>query len=124
MHSKKMKTNSFIAMWDMHGLEALIDLNTIIEQQEIWKKEKIWNTLKEVQSTDTMPNVPLNIMIMRAKANPQRHYEIYSIVTEKSIKYNDMIKMFKINPQNIVDLIRKKGKKIYSDEHEKKGIIK
>lgn len=118
-----MKTNSFIAMWDMHGLEALIDLNTIIEQQEIWKKEKIWNTLKEVQSTDTMPNVPLNIMIMRAKTNPQRHYEIYSIVTEKSIKYNDMIKMFRDNPQNIVDLIRKKGKKIYSDKREKEGII-
>lgn len=123
MRSKKTKTNLFLAMWDMYGLECLIDVSKIIDEQQQWEKEKVWNMLKETKNTTVELNIPLNHLIMRARANPQRHYEIYSITTDKSIDYNTMLALFKENPQTAVNLVREKGNKIYSDRATEKAVI-
>lgn len=110
-------------MWDMYGLECLIDVSKVIDEQQQWEKEKVWNMLKETKNTTVEPNIPLNHLIMRARANPQRHYEIYSITTDKSIDYNTMLALFKENPQTAVNLVREKGNKIYSDRATEKAVI-
>lgn len=110
-----MKTNSFIAVWDMYGLECLIDLGKILKEHKSWEKEKIWNSLKETEFKTPEPSVPLNMLIWRARSNPQRHYEIYSINTEQPIDYKTLYRLFKEQPQFTVNLVREKGNKIYSD---------
>lgn len=105
MPSRKNKlANKFLAMWDMLGLECLIDLTELEGKQ-------VWATLKGEPGPD-YPN--LQHMILRAQFNPQRHYEIYAFETD-DISYDDIKMMFKETPQVIVDAIRKSGHSFYSN---------
>jgi hypothetical protein len=103
----------YLAMWDMYGLECLIDTGLL-------HKQYVWSILKEEDS----PQVPnLQMMILRAKMNSQRCYEIYSFNADDDLT-EDAIKLgFEINPQGIVDFIRTNGNKIFSDRTEKKAVI-
>ena len=105
-------------MWDMTGLEALINVTQIEKEHEQWEKENIWSILKEENIKPKPPMVPLMMMIMRAKANTQRHYEIYTFDSELSEE--DIREAFEVYPQVIVDSIRNIGHKFYSDRADKK----
>jgi len=105
-------------MWDMTGLECLINVTAIQKQHEQWEKENVWRILKEQNKTVKPANVPLDMMIMRARANSQRHYEIYTFDSELSEKY--IRETFESDPQVIVDAIRNVGHELYSDRVVKK----
>lgn len=101
---------NYIAMWDMYGLEMLFNVSD-------WSKKVTWATLKE----DPVPGGPsLQMMILRAKTNSQRQYEIYSFNADEGLTEEDIRNGFEHNPQPIVDFIRKNGEKIYSDRNESK----
>jgi hypothetical protein len=40
MRYSKKKTTRFVAMWDMTGLESLINVTKIEKEHEQWEKEK------------------------------------------------------------------------------------
>lgn len=95
-------------MWDMYGLEFLFNITEC-------HKQTTWSLLTD----ETVPGVPdLNMMMLRARMNSQRCYEIYSFHADPGIADDDIRILFKDNPQYIVDLIRKQGSKIYSDRSE------
>ena len=73
----------------------------------------MWAALKGEKPSARIPN--LNILIMRARANPQRNYEIYTIQVEADVSLKDIQEMFKDSPQDIVDLVRARGHRLYSD---------
>lgn len=105
--------NWFVAMWDQLGLETLINVGDL-------HKESVWAELKG----DPGPRLPnLDMMIMRAKANHHRHYEIYAFQTEADVTQEMILDMFKHSPQAIVNLIRGSGQKIYSDREEQSRIV-
>lgn len=118
MPSSKKKTTRFIAMWDMTGLECLINVSKVEEEHERWEKENIWRILKEENKTDKPVNIPLHQMIMRARFNSQRHYEIYTFDSE--LTEEDIRETFESDPQVMVDAIRNVGHKFYSDRADKK----
>lgn len=118
MRSLKKKTTRFVAMWDMTGLECLINVTAIQKEHARWEKENIFRILKDQNKTMKPANVPLDMMIMRARANSQRHYEIYTFESELSEKY--IKETFKTDPQVIVDAIRNVGHELYSDRVIKK----
>ena len=90
------------------------------EQYEI---NKIWNTLKEKPTVEPYKStIPLQNLILRARYNSQRHYEIYQFVTD-GLDMDDVKVMFDTNPQMIVDHIRKNGKQIYSDRFETDKVL-
>ena len=113
MRSSKKKTTRFIAMWDMLGLECLINVTQIEKEHEQWEKENIFRILKDQDKTLKPAHVPLEMMILRARANSQRHYEIYAFDSELSEQ--DIRETFETSPQVIVDAIRNIGHKFYSD---------
>jgi hypothetical protein len=102
----------------MTGLEALINVTKIEKEHEQWEKENIFRILKEQDRTLKPAHVPLDMMIMRAKANTQRHYEIYTFDSELSEE--DIRETFETSPQVIVDSIRNIGYKFYSDRADKR----
>lgn len=110
-------------MWDMLGLECLFDVGRAKAEIEDWEKETIWAKLKE-QSHRAKPDpIPLNMMLLRARVNSQRSYEIYefnSTMTEKELR-----EVFNSDPQPIVEWIRENGYKVYSDyvKTERKMIV-
>ena len=103
----------YLAMWDMYGLECLFDIDKL-------HKQYMWSVLSEKDK----PNVPsLDILMLRAKMNSQRCYEIYSFNANNDLTEESIKSAFEVNPQGIVDFIRANGKKIYSDRTENKAVI-
>lgn len=121
MAKRNPKHNVFLLSWDMTGLETVLDLSTIEKLHEEEEKERIVKILSDPNAQDPggsvnkMMNQMVQHIIMRARANSQRHYEVYTIQTTAGITEKDLWTMFNDNPQNAADLIRERGNKIYSD---------
>ena len=103
----------YLAMWDMYGLEFIFDTSK-------WEKEYMWSILSE-KPKPTTPSIQM--MILRAKANPQRCYEIYAFNADEGINEESIKIAFESAPQGIVDFIRTNGQKIYSDRATQKAVI-
>ena len=123
MPSRKKKGNSFLVVWDMLGLESIFSIDDAMAEVENYEKDKVWKTLKD-EPIGKKPNpIPLQLLIMRARFNSQRSYEIYSFNTTMSER--EVRKIFAEDPQPIVEWIRENGNKIYSDyvKQERKMIV-
>ena len=113
MPSRKKNVNHYLAMWDMLGLECIYDVSKAKDEIDQWEKEAIWSTLKEQSHTTRPKPIPLNMMIMRARFNTQRSYEIYEF--NSTLSESELRKEFNSDPQPVVEWIRKNGHKVYSD---------
>ena len=123
MPSRKKKDKSFLVVWDMLGLESIFSIDDAMAEVENYEKDKVWKTLKD-EPVGKKPNpIPLQLLIMRARYNSQRSYEIYSFNTTMSER--EIRKIFAEDPQPIVEWIRENGNKIYSDyvKQDKKFIV-
>lgn len=99
---------TFILSWDMLGLESCIDVD----------ENECNRTFAVLSDTPHKPESVQNILrnlTMRARFNSQRHYEIYSIKVNADVTKDDLVSQFNTRPQEMADLIRQKGYKIYSD---------
>lgn len=123
MPSRKKKDKSFLVVWDMLGLESIFSIDDAMIEVENYEKDKVWKTLKD-EPVGKKPNpIPLQLLIMRARFNSQRSYEIYSFNT--TMTEHEVRKIFAEDPQPIVEWIRENGNKIYSDyvKQERKMIV-
>jgi hypothetical protein len=96
--------NKFLVMWDCNGLECLFDITDL-------EGDAMMSGLKG-QAFKTPFN--LGMMMMRARFNNQRSYEIYTFTTV-DMEYDDIKDLFDNDPQVIVNAIRRDGNKIFSD---------
>lgn len=105
--------SKFLAMWDCDGLECLFDITNI-------EHDAMISGLKNEAF-----KLPFNLstLMLRARYNSQRSYEIYSFEFAGEYSKDEVIKMFEENPQGMADLIREKGNKIYSDYSKKTKVI-
>lgn len=107
------RNSKFLVMWDCNGLECIFDI-TDMEGDAMIAGLK-GETYKQ----------PFNLytLMLRARYNSQRSYEIYTFEVEGNISKDEMANMFNSNPQYFADLIREKGNKLYSDYTSKKKVI-
>jgi hypothetical protein len=61
-------------------------------------------------------------LLLRARFNPQRHYEIYAIDCAEEMDEAFWREQWEDNPQATAELIRERGHKIYSDRANTKEI--
>lgn len=101
-------TNFFIISWDMTGLECVIDVGAI-------HSEEVMAALRSEQPKGSSIGSIVHKLRLRAQYNLQRHYEIYTIHTAKSISKEDLENMFEQDAQAAANLIRAKGKALYDD---------
>jgi hypothetical protein len=94
-------------MWDCNGLEYVADI-TADQQRVTWEKLQGKETPRHAYAN------PQHLML-RAKFNPQRHYEIYTFNATEGIGEQDIRGMFENNPQMAADTIRRIGHCIHSD---------
>lgn len=113
--------NKFLAMWDNLGLETVIDLNAYYLEHDAWEKKKSWAVLKGEELNEHEPRIPLQEMILRARFNNQRHYEIYIFTTDENEQF--VRDMFAFQPQAMVDTIRKCGHKVFGERAERPLIV-
>ena len=114
-----MTTNAFIFSWDENGIEAIVP----ITQYENWDAENTFRVLADKPSVRNPLNGILQTMLIRARANSQRHYEIYAIDCDKSLDEYFWQKQWKTAPQATADLIRERGEMIYSARKTRKSVI-
>ena len=93
--------------WYCNGLEAVINITD-------YEKETAWAALKDEDPPAKLGSM-VNHLMLRARANSQRHYEIYTMMVQAGITEDDVRSMFKSDPQGSADLIRDRGNQIYSD---------
>ena len=114
MAKKRTQPHTLLLVWDCLGLEYSCNLTE-------YDKDLMWSALKGEQPKVRIPG--LDILILRARANPQRNYEIYTVQIEPDVSLKDIQAMFKDSPQDIVDLVRARGHKIYSDRQYKEDRV-
>lgn len=111
-------------MWSSEGLECIFDLKEWKAKYENWEKGELWSILKE-QKKGVAPILPLHNMILRANANMERQYEIYTFTADPGIDVDTIRGLFETSPQFIVDFIRKNGSKVHSNKRDiRRDIIK
>ena len=98
-----------LVMWHQYGIEAVVD---ITKQQ----KEQVFDILATGRdSFGSWLNTTVTHMTLRARANDQRNYEIYSIWVDESIGEEDILSAFDENPQNMANLVRERGTEIFKN---------
>jgi len=108
-------SHQFLIMWCNEGLECCID---ITEDQQ----RRMWQKLKGEQVSETaIPNY--NHLLLRARFNSHRHYEIYSVEATDGITAEDIKEMFQASPQTAADTIRRLGHCLHSDWAQKNRVL-
>jgi hypothetical protein len=121
MVKHKSKHNAFLLSWDMTGLESCIDITNLEKLVESGEKKRMWQILSDPDACDpgnqsaSMLNQMVQHILLRARANSQRHYEVYTIQTTPGVSEQDMWDMFTNDPQMAADLVRERGNQLYSD---------
>ncbi len=108
-------SHQFLIMWCSEGLECCIDV-TEDQQRRMWQKLK-----GEPVSESTIPNY--QHLLLRARYNSQRHYEIYSVEATDGITAEDIREMFEADPQGAADTIRRLGHCLHSDRAERQRVV-
>lgn len=114
-----MTTNAFIFSWDINGIEAIVP----ISQYEHWDKENLIRILKEESTKRNPLDDIIRRLVLRARFNSQRHYEIYAIDCDVSLDEEFWKQQWESNPQYTAELIRERGHKIWSDRQTKQPVI-
>jgi hypothetical protein len=106
--------HQFLVMWCNEGLECVVDI-TEDEQQ------RAWSALKGKSPVSQLPS--LHHLILRARYNQQRHYEIYTVEATEGITADDIRDMFENSPQTAADTIRERGNCLHSDRAQEDRVL-
>ena len=126
--NKELDTRVFVLAWDCEGLESVVPVSDIEAKNTELEQERMLKILSDPEGRD--PGIQgqsiggiLNRLQLRAQLNSHRHYEIYSVCVDASIDAEQLREMFDENPQNMADLIRERGNKIYSNRRLRSPVI-
>jgi len=108
------KERVFIAYWDCLGFETIIDCTS-------WERQTLLN---QISGKELKP-APINLhaMLLRARFNPQRGPEIWSFTTTEEITEAELKEIAQKNPQQLVDLVRERGKCLYRSVADKQIVV-
>lgn len=110
-----MSGKQFVVMWCEEGLECVYPVTDIEYETFLCAMQD------KKPATDV--NHAISTMVLRARYNTQRHYEIYAVGAADGIEREDIEGMFACDPQMGADIIRERGAKIYSDRREEKRVM-
>jgi hypothetical protein len=114
-----MTTNAYIFSWDQLGIEAIIP----ITQYEHQDKQNLIRILSEKPTVRNPLDSIVFGLLMRARFNTHRHYEIYSIDCTEGMDEKFWREQWDNYPQETAELIRERGVKLHSDRAQQ-GAIK
>lgn len=111
----KIEPTKFLLMWDCNGLEYVYDIGD-------WERRQVWATLAGKELEYHEKPAPLGHLLMRARFNTHRNYEIWVIET-MDITLDDIKMWFEVNPQGAADVVRERGNCLFSDRRHSKPVI-
>ena len=106
-----MTKNAYLFSWDCTGVEAVIP----ITEYEDWLTVNAFAVLEGESPKPNPLNGTLNAIVMRARFNPHRFYEVYAVDCDPGITEQDWRGMWLASPQLCADMIRKRGVKLWGN---------
>ena len=106
-----MTKNAYLFSWDCTGVEAIIP----ITQYEDWDTVNAFSVLEGKPTTPSPLNSTINAILMRARFNSQRFYEVYAVDCDPGITEQDWRDMWDTSPQLCADMIRLRGVKLWGE---------
>jgi len=97
----------FLAFWSEEGFEYLRDITKF--SPEAWSHSQLLDVIKGANPADNPLNSMLHGMMLRARFNSQRHYEMYMFTSTDDVDEPSVIKWSEDEPQSLVDWIRLNG---------------
>ena len=95
----------FIVSWDCNGFECIEDITA--EHPDEWAKTNLFNTIKNPTTPVVSPLMhQVSAMMMRARFNSQRNYEIYVFTAQDSVDKESVREWAETQPQAAADWIR------------------
>jgi hypothetical protein len=113
-----MTVNAFLFAWDQLGIESIIP----ITEYEHWDKQNLMRILKEEETVRNPLDSIVRNLILRARVNTQRHYEIYAVDCSPELDVEFWREQWQEHPQFTANLIRERGHKLYSDRETRSEI--
>lgn len=114
-----MTKNAYIFSWDQEGIEAIVP----ITKYEHHDKQNLIRMLSEKPVARNPLNGIVQMLLLRAKFNQQRCYEIYAVDCAEDMDEKFWREQWEEYPQETAELIRERGHKLYSDRRTKKAVI-
>lgn len=105
-----MTVNAFLFSWDQHGVEAIVPITQYETAPDV---EAAVAVLSGEKPKRNPLNDIANSIIWRARANGQRHYEVYAIDCTEDYTEASWREMWEKDPQFCADLIRERGVKLF-----------
>jgi hypothetical protein len=100
-----MTINAYLFMWNCHGIESIVPITEYEDQMKL----DAWVILKgETPGKNPIDDI-VGSMIMRARFNAERNYEIYAMDCEEGITREDLFEFWDNSPQSAADITREKG---------------
>jgi hypothetical protein len=106
-----MTKNAYLVMWCSEGLESIVPI-TEYEQAE---RHSLFDTIKTGTKAKNKLNEIINYMILRARFNQHRFYEIYAVDCDAGITKETLEHAFDDNPNAAAQLIRARGVHIWGE---------
>lgn len=106
----------FLIVWDMYGLEMAVNMDGCVSK-------RVEAALLGKEHKEPDPDHLIQRTLLRARFNTHRNYEVYAIGMPAGTTEDDVSDMFERSPQNIVDLIRKKGLRLHGSKDTAKPVI-
>ena len=114
-----MTTNAYLVYWCSEGLESVVPIG----EYESIDVENTFRILNDQEPISNPLNTIIQSMLLRARYNSHRRYELYAVTADDNIRQKDIENIFETNPQGAADIIRKIGHKLWSDRVKQDRVV-
>lgn len=112
----------YIVSWDNLGVEFFEDITD--HHPDNWARENLFESLNKGEIVRKGLSFNLNALILRAKMNHHRHYEIYAFTSTDEISAEDIQSWFERDPQEFANWVRENHSlELYNDRKKSKDVI-
>ena len=113
----KTKYTTWLLSWDMYGIESIVNVDYYEQAAKEHAEAVVWSALQDKPPPANRRefNNLFQAILMRARINSHRHYEVYAVTMPSNVTEDDIRQMFTSNPQGMAELVREKGTKHFSN---------
>jgi hypothetical protein len=112
----------YIVSWDCEGVEFFKEITE--HHPDNWAKNHLFDSIKENKKIEKPMSFSLDSLVLRARFNSHRNYEIYIFTSEDSVSAKDIRAWFESTPQGFADWVRENHSyKVFGSRAPKKPVI-
>jgi len=111
----------WLVSWDCLGVEHLEEITE--HHPDRWARDHLFDSIKDSKVVAKKMSIPLGALLLRARYNSHRHYEIYVFTSEDSIDAEGIKSWFDTDAQGFADWVRKNHSVRLWDDRQKSNAV-